>query len=135
MAKRSVEEAEKLDGVPLSKRARLTWAKLSPPDEHAALLDEVDDEMLLLEESTETVYMRAFKRKAPTIVEGKLTPEEKDQFYAAKLEALEAFNQNDGWEPISEEDVDPAACCPLRFLLKWNMKDGQKVANARVLYQ
>ncbi|CAK0788562.1 unnamed protein product, partial [Prorocentrum cordatum] len=44
-----------------------------------------------------------------------LTPEEKDQFYAAKLEALEAFNRNDGWEPINE--------------------DGQKVANARVLYQ
>ncbi|CAK0816650.1 unnamed protein product [Prorocentrum cordatum] len=135
MAKRSVEEAEKLDGVPLSKRARLTWAKLNPPDEHATLLEEVDDEMLLLEESTETVYMLAFKRKAPTIVEGKLTPEEKEQFYAAKLEALEVFNQNDGWEPINEEDVDPAACCPLRFLLKWKMKDGQKVANARVLYQ
>ncbi|CAK0797600.1 unnamed protein product [Prorocentrum cordatum] len=39
MAKRSVEEAEKLDGVPLSKRARLTWAKLNPPDEHATLLE------------------------------------------------------------------------------------------------
>ncbi|CAK0886983.1 unnamed protein product, partial [Prorocentrum cordatum] len=134
MAKGSVEEAEKLDGAPLSKRARLTWAKLNPPDERATLLEEVD-EMLSLEESTETVYMLAFKRKAPAIVEGKLTPEDKEQFDAAKLEALEVFNQNDGWEPTNEEDVDPAACCPLRFLLKWKMKDGQKVANARVLYQ
>ncbi|CAK0872984.1 unnamed protein product, partial [Prorocentrum cordatum] len=135
MAKRSVEEAEKLDGIPLAKRARLSRAKLAPQSEEAALADEVDDEMLLLEESTETVYMLAFKRKAPTIVEGRQTPEEKDQFYAAKLEALEVFNRNDGWEPINEADVDPGACCPLRFLLKWTMKDGQKVANARVLYQ
>ncbi|CAK0811747.1 unnamed protein product, partial [Prorocentrum cordatum] len=96
---------------------------------------EVDDEMLLLEESTETVCMLAFTRKAITIVEGRLTPEKKGQFYEGKREALEVFNRNDSWEPINEANVDSAAFCPLRFLLKWKMKDGQKVANARVLYQ
>ncbi|CAK0839499.1 unnamed protein product, partial [Prorocentrum cordatum] len=111
MPKRSVEEAEKLDGIPLPKRAHLSWAKLAPQSEEASLADEVDDEMLLLEEPTETVCMLAFMRKAPTIVEGRLTPEEKDQFYSAKLEALEVCNRSDGWKSINE------------------------VANARVLYQ
>ncbi|CAK0862702.1 unnamed protein product [Prorocentrum cordatum] len=92
MAKRSIEEAEKLDGIPLAKRARMSWARLAPQ-------------------------------------------QEREQFYAAKLEALEVFNKNDGWEPIDEAEVDPAARCPLRFLLKWKVKDGQRVANARVLYQ
>ncbi|CAK0823245.1 unnamed protein product [Prorocentrum cordatum] len=135
MAKRSIEEAERLDGTPLAKRARMSWARLAPQQEESCLIEEVDDEMMLLEESTETIYMLAFKRKAPTIVEGRLTPKEREQLYAAKLEALEVFNKNDGWEPIDDSEVDPAACCPLRFLLKWKVKDGQPVANARVLYQ
>ncbi|CAK0898302.1 unnamed protein product, partial [Prorocentrum cordatum] len=92
MAKRSIEEADRLGGIPLAKRARMSWARLAPQ-------------------------------------------QERGQFYAAKLEALEVFNKNDGWEPIDEAEVDPAACCPLRFLLKWKVKDGQLVANARVLYQ
>ncbi|CAK0828215.1 unnamed protein product [Prorocentrum cordatum] len=116
MAKRSVEEAEKVGGAPLAKRAHLSWAKLAPVSEEAALADEVDDEMLLLEEFTEQVYMLALKRKNPAIVEGGL-------------------NRTAGWEPISEADVDPRACCPMRFLLEWKMEDGQKVAHARVLYQ
>ncbi|CAK0841735.1 unnamed protein product, partial [Prorocentrum cordatum] len=113
MAKRSVGEAENLDGIPLVKRTRLSRAKLAPQSEEAALADEVGDEMSLLEESTETVHMLAFNRK------------EKDQFYAAKLGALEVFNRNDDWGPIDEADVDPA----------WGMKGGQKVASARVLYK
>ncbi|CAK0900583.1 unnamed protein product [Prorocentrum cordatum] len=135
MAKRSIEGAEKLDGIPLAKRARMSWARLAPQQEGSCLIEEVGDEMTLLEESTETIYMLAFKGKAPAIVGGGLTPEERGQFYAAKLEALEVFNKNDGWEPIDEAEVDPAARCPLRFLLKWQVKDGQRVANARVLYQ
>ncbi|CAK0856800.1 unnamed protein product [Prorocentrum cordatum] len=119
MAKRSIEEAERLDGIPLAKRARMSWARLAPQQEESCLIEEVGDEMMLLEESTETVYMLAFKRKVPTIVEGRPS----------------VFNKNDGWEPIDEAEVDPAACCPLRFLLKWKVKDGQLVANARVLYQ
>ncbi|CAK0834201.1 unnamed protein product [Prorocentrum cordatum] len=88
MAKRSVEEAERLDGIPLAKHACLSRAKLAPQSEEAELAEE-----------------------------------EKDPFYAAKLEALEIFSRNDGWEPIDEEEVDPTACCPLRFQLKWKMKD------------
>eukprot|EP00959_Pyramimonas_sp_CCMP1952_P357154 7478481-Pyramimonas_sp.AAC.1 len=113
----------------------MSWARLAPQQEESCLIKEVDDEMMLLEESTETIYTLVFKRKAPTIVEGGLTPEERGQFYAAKLEALEVINKNDGWEPIDEAEVDPAACFPLRFLMKWKVKDGQRVANARVLYQ
>ncbi|CAK0890715.1 unnamed protein product, partial [Prorocentrum cordatum] len=135
MAKTSIEEAEKLDGIPLAKRARMSWVRLAPQQEESCLIEVVDDEMMLLEESTETIYMLAFKGKVPAIVEGKLTSEQREQFYAAKLEALEAFNKNDGWGPIDEAEVDPAACCPLRFLLKWKVQDGQRVANARVLYQ
>ncbi|CAK0883894.1 unnamed protein product [Prorocentrum cordatum] len=135
MAKRSIEEAEKLDGIPLSKRARMSWARLAPQQGESCLIEEVGDEMMLLEESTETIYMLAFKRKVPAIVEGELTSEEREQFYAAKLEALEVFNKNDGWGPIDEAEVGPAACCPLRFLLKWKVNGGQRVANARVLYQ
>ncbi|CAK0852367.1 unnamed protein product, partial [Prorocentrum cordatum] len=45
------------------------------------------------------------------------------------------YHRNDGWGPINEADVDPRACCPLRCLFMWKMKDGQNVANARVLYQ
>eukprot|EP00959_Pyramimonas_sp_CCMP1952_P236908 4951092-Pyramimonas_sp.AAC.1 len=75
--------------------------------------------------------MLAFKRSAPAIVEGRLTPEEKGQSYAAMLEALEVLNRGGGWEPISEANVDPRVYCPPRFLLKWKTKDGQKVANAR----
>eukprot|EP00959_Pyramimonas_sp_CCMP1952_P130188 2721960-Pyramimonas_sp.AAC.1 len=100
-----------------------------------ALASEVDDEMPLSEESTETVYMLAFKRKAPAIAQGELTPEEKGQFCAATLEALEVFTRNDGWGTISESDVDPGARCPLRFLPKWKMKAGKKVATARAFYQ
>ncbi|CAK0841512.1 unnamed protein product, partial [Prorocentrum cordatum] len=40
MAKRSAEEADKLDGVPLAKRARLSRAKLAPHSKRAALADE-----------------------------------------------------------------------------------------------
>eukprot|EP00959_Pyramimonas_sp_CCMP1952_P313672 6565774-Pyramimonas_sp.AAC.1 len=67
MAKRSIEEAEKLDGIPLAKRARMSWARLAPQQEESRLIEEVDDEMMLLEESTETIYTLAFKRKVPTI--------------------------------------------------------------------
>ena len=64
MAKRGIEEAAKLGGVPPAKRARLSRAKLAPQDGHASFVEDVDDEMPLLEESTESVDMLAFKRTA-----------------------------------------------------------------------
>ncbi|CAK0875283.1 unnamed protein product, partial [Prorocentrum cordatum] len=97
--------------------------------------DEDDEELLLLEESAETVSTVTHKRKAPAIVEARLSPEEKKQLQEAKWGALEVFNKNEGWEPIDESEVDPAACCPLLFLLKWKLEDGKHVADSRVLYQ
>ena len=73
-------------------------------------------------------------RHAPTIIEAKLTDEEKKAFSIAKDEALQVFIEHDGWERVPADGVDQESCCPMRFLLKWKMKNGHRVANARVLY-
>ena len=50
-----------------------------------------------------------------------------------KDEALRVFVENDGWERADADGVEADTCCPMRFLLKWKMKNGHRVANARVL--
>eukprot|EP00959_Pyramimonas_sp_CCMP1952_P122341 2557516-Pyramimonas_sp.AAC.1 len=43
----------------------MSRARLAPQQEESCLIEEVGDEMMLLEESTETIYMLAFKGRLP----------------------------------------------------------------------
>ena len=99
-ADRSWEAAEQLDKVPLALCAPASRGEVDPRDERATLSG-VD--------ADEHVYMLAFQRKAPTVVEARLSlsPDEKRGLTEARAEVLEVFNRNDGWGPVSEEEVDP----------------------------
>ena len=82
----------------------------------------------------EEVYMVRAGAK-PSIVEKKLTPEERKQFDKAKDDSLIPWIDNHVWEKVPWSEALPDEICPLKFLLKWKATtDGHK-ANARVIMQ
>ncbi|CAK0791252.1 unnamed protein product [Prorocentrum cordatum] len=92
--------------------------------------------------STIEKLRRALRRTKGTcsfsdLAEGGQRPQYDDALgdMGAQQPDAQGVQQERRLEPIDEAEVDPAARCPLRFLLKWKVKDGKRVANARVLYQ
>eukprot|EP00959_Pyramimonas_sp_CCMP1952_P165307 3455641-Pyramimonas_sp.AAC.1 len=43
--------------------------------------------------------------------------------------------ENQAWQAVNESTADAGEICPMRFLLKWKIKDGVREANARVILQ
>ncbi|CAK0792453.1 unnamed protein product [Prorocentrum cordatum] len=126
----SINAARRLDGLkPLAKRPRIT-----PMETENIKTDTGDDELLLLYEDEEMIYLtNAAKRDA--VVEARLTPDEKVQFDEAKTKALLPWIENQAWQAVNEATAGAGEVCPMRFLLKWKMKDGVREANARVILQ
>ena len=97
----------------------------------------VDDEIeftemeLLLAEEDEVFMMK----NANTLVWARLSDDEKVQFNAAKDEALRPWIENNAFEGVDKTMPEAGQLCPLRYLLKWKVKDGKKKANARVILQ
>ena len=83
------------------------------------------------EDNEELVYLAG----KDDIIECRLSPEQKRMFDKAKDEALQPWIDNGAWEPAATSEAQTGESCPLRFLLKWKKKDGQLVANARVIMQ
>ena len=59
----------------------------------------------------------------------------RSQFDQAKDDCLKPWLQNYAWEAFPQTDVGEGEDCPLRFLLRWKLKDGNFVASARVIMQ
>ncbi len=91
---------------------------------HAALDDDLDG-------ASEHIYLA----NKEDIVKCRLTPEQRRHFIAAKDDALQPWIDNAAWEPVAAEEARSGESCPLRFLLKWKVKDGEQMANARVNFQ
>ena len=124
-------EGLRLDGIAPSsvKKPRILERD---PEETPLPEDEEDDLMyVLLAENDEFVYL-AGKGKPGDIIEKRLSPEERKEFDRAKDEALMPWIENMAWEPADSSEADPGECCPIRFLLKWKVKDGVRKANARI---
>ncbi|CAK0910898.1 unnamed protein product, partial [Prorocentrum cordatum] len=80
------------------------------------------------------IYLtNAAKRDA--VVEARLAQDEKVQFDEAKTKALLPWIENQAWQAVNEATAGAGEVCPMRFLLKWKMKDGVREANARVILQ
>ena len=70
---------------------------------------------------------------ADSIVESKLTSEEKEQFSQATDKALRVWLDNAAWRVAPMDEPKEGEVIPARFLLRWKgTKDG-KEANARVI--
>ena len=143
-------------GPDLGQSLRKPWQKMENPEEAAReakrqryenrnlfeMMSEdeammVDDEMeseemeLLLAEEDEVFMMK----NANTLVWARLSEDEKVQFNAAKDEALRPWIENNAFEGVDKSVPEAGQLCPLRYLLKWKVKDGKKKANARVILQ
>ena len=95
--------------------------------------DEGEEEADGEEESTVYVF-----KASDTIVEAKLTNEQRRMFDKAKDEALEPWISNSAWKRIKKDNTQSHETVPLRFLLRWKPDKkapaGRK-ANARVILQ
>ena len=60
------------------------------------------------------------------IVECRLSPEQRRLFNLAKDEALQPWIDNRAWEAVDSAEARPEESCPLRFWLKWKLKDGSR---------
>ena len=156
LAQQSYEDSCRLDGyrVP-GKKPRFDWKTLDQTVQQQAEATPVpvetdpdelmiaDDIFLLFEEDAndmdeifqteDTVYFVQKNKNA--IVEARLSPDEKRQFDQAKDDCLKPWLQNYAWEAFPQTDVGEGEDCPLRFLLRWKLKDGNYVASARVIMQ
>ena len=89
--------------------------------------------MIELTSDVETIYFFQVKKK--TVVEARLTKEERQQFDRAKDACLYPWIENYAWEAADQEEVAEGEDCPLRFLLTWKLEDGHFVAKARLIMQ
>ena len=126
----SKEAADKLAGVP-TKRRKIQEEKLEDVLRPGQEEDETMEMELLMAEDDE-VYMAS---KTGTLIYSKLTPEEKEQFEVAKTEALMPWIEHDGIQGADEKEAENGEVCPLKYLLKWKVKEGKKKANARLIFQ
>ena len=126
----SKESADKLDGVP-AKRRKIQEEKLEDVLRPGEEEDETMEMELLMAEEDE-VYMAS---KTGTLIYSKLTPEEKEQFEVAKTEALMPWIEHDGIQGADEKEAENGEVCPLKYLLKWKVKEGKKKANARLIFR
>ena len=68
------------------------------------------------------------------INERRLSAEERQQFYAAKVKELRSFFENGVWEFSTVDDADPTRVLTSRILLKWAKNpDGSPRAKARLI--
>ena len=56
-------------------------------------------------------------------------------FDEAKDAALRFWSENKAWKPVDASEARPGEAVPMRFLLKYKMKDGVQTANARIILQ
>lgn len=126
----SKEAADRLDGMP-TKRRKIQEERL----ENVVRPEENEDEameMELLMAEEDGIYMAS---KTGALVYSKLTAEEREQFEVAKTEALMPWIEHDGIQEADEREAENGEVCPLKYLLKWKVKDGKKKANARLIFQ
>ena len=68
------------------------------------------------------------------INERRLSAEERQQFYAAKVKELKSFFENGVWEFSTVDEADPSRVLTSRILLKWAKNpDGTPRAKARLV--
>ena len=103
-------------------------------EDEAMMVDDAmeSEEMELLLAEEDEVFMM---KNANTLVWARLSEDEKVQFNAAKDEALRPWIENNAFEGVDKSVPEAGQLCPLRYLLKWKVKDGKKKANARVILQ
>ena len=100
----------------------------------ATMGDTDDDELMLLYgDYGDDIYLA--DRKRDSVIEARLTPEERHQFDDAKIKALQPWIENAAWEAADPSDAHAGEVCPMRFLLKWKRKGDGFEANARVILQ
>ena len=100
----------------------------------ATMGDTDDDELMLLyDDYGDDIYLA--DRKRDSVIEARLTPEERRQFDDAKIKALQPWIENEAWEAADPSDAHAGEVCPMRFLLKWKRKGDGFEANARVILQ
>ena len=146
LAQQSLDDSRKLDGLP-PKRLKLDWTTLSElvnavpvnTDDGDAAEESLfcdlgeDDGMIEVTSDDEVIYFLQVKKK--TVVEARLTKEEKQKFDRAKDECLAPWIENFAWEAADQSEVAEGEDCPLRFLLTWKLVDGKWGAKARVILQ
>ena len=143
-----LNQNRRLDGLPPVKKLRLesVRAHQSLPTSsttEAAPVPSVtsdanfcfQDEMLMVDEldTEDTIYLAA--GRAPTIVEKHLSVEEREAFNNAKDEALLPWLENCAFEAADRSEAAEGEVCPMRYLLKYKIKAGEKLANARIIIQ
>ena len=120
----------RLDGLPNLTDKQIENLRLS---QLTPLPDSDSDDLLLLLETEESVYMTNTKRN--NVVEARLSAYEKELFRQAKQKALQPWIDNDAWQAVDPSEAAAGEICPMRFLLKWKLKDGNYEANARIIIQ
>jgi hypothetical protein len=118
----SENAARILDGLPpREKRRRFEEQQINleslDEDGDEVMMLEIDDAETEKEEEKDVVYVL---KAADTIVEARLSKEEKKLFDKAKDEALAPWIQNEAWRRIKRDKTKKEETVPLRFLLRWN---------------
>ena len=72
---------------------------------------------------------------ADSIVESRLSSEEKEKFSQAKDKALHVWLDNAAWRAAPMDEAQEGEVIPARFLLRWKGTKTGKEANARVIIQ
>ena len=95
-------------------------------DELPPIPDGEDEENLcaILDDDFDEVSEYIYLANKEDIVECRLTPEQCQLFNTAKDEALQPWIDNAALEPVDAKEAQSGDSCPLRFLLKWKVKDG-----------
>ena len=136
MRKRNEEQLGASEAEPSSKRQRYENRNIEDmmSEDETMMVDDVVEfpEMELLLAEEDEVFMM---KNANTLVWARLSDEEKVQFNAAKDEALKPWIENNAFEGVDSSVPEAGQLCPLKYLLKWKVKDGKKKANARVILQ
>ncbi len=122
----SVARARKLDGLPPLKRSKTSLDNLLKAHAETPVPEDDDEELLFVETPTDDEEIFMVKRSTGTVVEPRLTPEEKELFAEAKRQACMVFFENKAWAPVKKAGLDPEKCAPLRFLLRWKYDDNGK---------
>ena len=99
----------------------------------ATMGDTDDEDLLLLYDDGEEIYPA--DRKRDSVIEARLTKDERRQFDEAKIKALQPWIDNEAWEAADPSEAHAGEVCPMRFLLKWKRTADGYEANARVILQ
>ena len=118
VTRRSLDRARAMDGLPpVRDPVRVmpsTWSTNFAENE-----DDVDDALIAQSELREKSF----------------TNEQKAEFDEAKDNALRPLTENQAWTRAKASEAAEGQAVPMRFLLKYKRKDGNMVANARIILQ